>query len=61
VFITFIPITEADGKLTHFSAVFPKKELTRIHAAYRIVCAFPGKGMLFNVILVTVMNIPVLF
>jgi hypothetical protein len=39
--------------------MFPKKELTRILAAYRIVCAVPGKGMLFDVI--TVMNIPVLF
>jgi hypothetical protein len=39
--------------------MFPKKELTRIHAAYQIMCAVPGKGMRFDVI--TVMNIPVLF
>ena len=59
MFVTFIPITEADGKFTHFSTMFPKKELTRIHAAYQIMCAVPGKGMRFDVI--TVMNIPVLF
>jgi hypothetical protein len=59
VFTTFIRITEVDGKLTHFSTMFPKKDLTRIHAAYRIVCEVPGKGMPFDVI--TAMNIPVLF
>ena len=59
MFITFIPISEADGNLMHFSIMFPKKELTKIHAAYRIVCAVPGKAMLFDVI--TAMNIPMLF
>ena len=58
MFITFIP-TEADSKLTHFPTMFPKKELTSIHAAYQIVCAVPGKGMPFDVM--AVMNVPVLF
>ena len=52
-------VTEADERRTHFSTMFRKKELTRIYATYRIVCAVPGKGTLFDVIIG--LNISVLF